>query len=152
MLTLLTISIGLGLVISLAFVELFGVAAGGMIVPGYIALNLDDPLSVLITLLISYFCFFIVHALSTIFIIYGRRKTALTLLLGFILGAILRHFIEPELVLNGLELTVIGYIIPGLIALWIDRQGVVETIAVLITASVILRLILIIVTGGDMTL
>ena len=37
------LSIGLGLVTSLAFSEILGVAAGGMVVPGYIALYLDRP-------------------------------------------------------------------------------------------------------------
>ncbi len=42
---------------------------------------------------------------------------------------------------------VVGYIIPGLIALSMDRQGLVETIATLITVSVAVRLVLIILIG-----
>ena len=48
------------------------------------------------------------------------------------------------------EFTVIGYIIPGLIAIWIDRQGLVETLSALLTASVVVRLILILVFGAEM--
>ncbi len=40
---------------------------------------------------------------------------------------------------------VIGYIIPGLIALWMDRQGWVETVSPLLTSSVAVRLILVLV-------
>jgi hypothetical protein len=47
------------------------------------------------------------------------------------------------------DLTIIGYIIPGLIAIWIDRQGVVESFSTLIIASVIVRLLLILITGGE---
>jgi hypothetical protein len=47
------------------------------------------------------------------------------------------------------ELQVIGFIIPGLIAIWLDRQGVVETLSALITASIVVRLILIIVVGTE---
>ena len=36
-------SIGLGLVVSLVFSEILGLAAGGLVVPGYIALYLDQP-------------------------------------------------------------------------------------------------------------
>jgi hypothetical protein len=38
---------------------------------------------------------------------------------------------------------VIGYIVPGLIAIWLDRQGVVPTLAALVTSAVVVRLILI---------
>ncbi len=42
MVELLSLSIGLGLAVSLLFVELFGVAVGGMVVPGYVALYMDS--------------------------------------------------------------------------------------------------------------
>ncbi len=45
------------------------------------------------------------------------------------------------------ELTVIGFIIPGLIAVWIDRRGILESLSSLIIASVIVRLILILIMG-----
>jgi hypothetical protein len=42
---------------------------------------------------------------------------------------------------------VVGFIIPGLIAIWFDKQGVVETVSALLTASVVVRLLLILITG-----
>jgi hypothetical protein len=42
------------------------------------------------------------------------------------------------------ELGVIGYIIPGLIALWFNRQGVLQTLSALIIASVLVRLVLVV--------
>ena len=47
------IAIGLGMVISLFLTETLGVMAGGIIVPGYVALSLHNPSKVLITLCIS---------------------------------------------------------------------------------------------------
>jgi hypothetical protein len=41
------------------------------------------------------------------------------------------------------ELGVIGYIIPGLIALWFNRQGVLPTLSALFITSVMVRLTLI---------
>ncbi len=38
------IAVGLGIVLSLILSETVGVTAGGLIVPGYIAFNLHDPL------------------------------------------------------------------------------------------------------------
>ncbi|HPF70070.1 MAG TPA: poly-gamma-glutamate biosynthesis protein PgsC/CapC, partial [Candidatus Krumholzibacteria bacterium] len=38
---------------SLVFSEILGLAAGGLVVPGYIALYLDQPLRVLSTILVA---------------------------------------------------------------------------------------------------
>jgi hypothetical protein len=71
------------------------------------------------------------------------------ILLGFAMGALLRSFGTVQFPLVTVDLTIIGYIIPGLIAIWIDRQGVVESFSTLIIASVIVRLLLILITGGE---
>lgn len=147
-----SISIGIGLVISLVFSEMLGLTAGGMVVPGYIALYLDRPLVIILTCLVSYLTYFIVHALSAVTIIYGRRRTVLMILVGFALGTLLRSFGSVELPMATVELTSIGYIIPGLIAIWIDRQGLVESLSTMIIASVIVRLILMLITGGEIIL
>ena len=147
-----SLSIGIGLVISLVFSEMLGLTAGGLVVPGYMALYLDRPLIVVLTCCISYLTYFIVHALSAVMIIYGRRRTVLMILLGFAMGALLRSFGTVQFPLVTVDLTIIGYIIPGLIAIWIDRQGVVESFSTLIIASVIVRLLLILFTGGEITI
>ena len=69
-------SIGLGLLVSLVFSEVLGIAAGGMVVPGYFALYLDQPSMIITTLLVAYVTYAIVHSLSSFMIIYGRRRTA----------------------------------------------------------------------------
>ena len=146
-----TLSIAIGLVTSLLFSEVLGLAAGGMVVPGYMALYLDKPLVILLTLLVSYLAWFTVHAMSTVAIIYGRRRTVLMILVGFAYGWVVRGMGGFELADGMLDLTVVGYIIPGLIAIWIDRQGLVETVTSMLTASVLVRLVLILVLGGDIS-
>jgi poly-gamma-glutamate biosynthesis protein PgsC/CapC len=146
---LVSLSIGIGLVISLAFSEMLGLTAGGMVVPGYVAIYLDRPIIILITLLASYLTYFIVHSLSAVMIIYGRRRTVLMILVGFAMGALIRSLGSFQLPMTTIDLTIIGYIIPGLIAIWIDRQGVIESFSSLIIASVIVRIILILITGGE---
>lgn len=148
----LPVAIGIGLAVSLLFSELFGLAAGGMVVPGYIALSLSNPIDVVLTLLTGFLTFAIVHALASIAIVYGRRRTVLMILVGFILGAITRAVaggVLPEEA--GSEQTVIGYIIPGLIGIWIDRQGAAETFSTLLIAAVVVRLVLLL-TMGDAVL
>ena len=149
MIELLPLSVGIGLVVSLLFTGLFGIAAGGMVVPGYIALSLHRPLDVLLTVGTGLLAFGVVRALSSVVVVYGRRRIVLMILFGYLIGALVRWGLEVPLEGAG-ELTVIGYIIPGLIAIWLDRQGVLETISALATASVVVRLILILGVGTEL--
>ncbi|HOT46188.1 MAG TPA: poly-gamma-glutamate biosynthesis protein PgsC [Spirochaetota bacterium] len=149
---IITLSIGLGLCVSLLFSEFFGIAAGGMVVPGYIALYLNRPLVIIATALVSLLTYFIVNSLGSFMIIYGRRRTVLMILLGFLLGWLVRTLEPIPLGPQAVELSIVGYIIPGLIAIWLDRQGIIETMAALITSSAIVRLILILFFGRDMSL
>ena len=145
----LTLSIGLGLIVGLIFVSLLGLSTGGMVVPGYFALEMGAPDRVIITLVISVMIFGIVRFLSKFMIIYGRRRIAITVLLSFILGTLCNIFLSQYLTTSFYsdQVQVIGYIIPGLIALSIDRQGLIETIGSLLIASIIIRLLLIVLIG-----
>lgn len=144
---LLALSVGLGLVISLLFTEMFGLAAGGMIVPGYFALYLTDPRTIGLTLAAAIGTFLIVHTLSSVMILYGRRRTAITILVGYVIGMVIRYGVGGS---THPGVDVIGYIIPGLIALWIARQGVIETVSSILMVSVLVRLGLIIIIGEEM--
>lgn len=146
--TTLPLAVGIGLAISLMFSEVFGLAAGGMVVPGYIALALSSPLQVALTIGTGFVTFAIVHAISSVAIVYGRRRTVLMILVGYILGTLVHSL--PLAASSNLQLEVIGYIIPGLIGIWIERQGLVETVSSLLTASVVVKLILILVTGVEL--
>ena len=80
------IAIGIGIVLSLILTETVGVTAGGVIVPGYIALYLHDPIRVIATFFVSILVFVIIWFLSKYIMIYGKRRLVLCLLLGFLLG------------------------------------------------------------------
>jgi poly-gamma-glutamate biosynthesis protein PgsC/CapC len=163
---LLAFSIGIGLVVSLLLSEVFGLAAGGLVVPGYIALYLTRPLDLGATLAAALATFFLVRIASTFVIIYGRRRTALMILVGYTAGVLINAALAaafeagadplgagalaPQPALGALaagrealEAGVIGYIVPGLIAIWLDRQGVVPTLAALLTTAIVVRLVLI---------
>ncbi len=147
---LLTLAVGLGLVVGLLFTELFGLTAGGMIVPGYLALSLNRPLDVGLTLVAGLFSFLLVRALSSFTLVYGRRRTLAMILVGFLVGWGLRQVAVGLPHAADDQLSVIGFIIPGLIAIWFDRQGIVETLAGVISASVVVRLFLIVLIGGEL--
>ena len=141
------ISIGIGMVLSLILTETLGVTAGGIIVPGYIALYIDEPVKVISTIFVSLLVFLIVKGLSNFMLIYGKRRLVISLLLGFLLGYISKVYLSN---FDGTyDLSVIGYIIPGLIASWMDRQGVLKTISVIIITSSIVKLILIVISKGQ---
>lgn len=148
MIELLPLSVGIGLAISLLFTEMFGLAAGGMIVPGYIALHLTKPLDVVATVAAGFATWAVVHTLSSFTIIYGRRRTVLMILVGYLIGMLVR-WSTGAFGHASVDLQVVGFIIPGLIALWLDRQGFVETLAALVTASVAVRLLLVLVLGPE---
>jgi len=146
----LPVSIGVGLAVGLLFTELFGLAAGGMIVPGYIALFLNRPVEVGLTLGAGLVTFAIVHALSSVVIIYGRRRTVLMILVGYLVGMLVRWSTTGITPGVADDYVVIGFIIPGLIAIWLDRQGVFSTICSLATASVVVRLVLVVFFGTEL--
>lgn len=145
-------AVGIGLVLSLVFSETLGLAAGGMVVPGYIALMIHHPLRIIGTLLVSLLTFLAMKFLSNYMFIYGRRRTVMVILLGFLFGWMSRELLIIQTNVLTLELQTIGLIIPGLIANWMERQGVVKTICVMIIAAVFIRLLLIIATGGQVFL
>jgi len=144
---LLPVSIGLGLGVSLLLSEMFGLTAGGLVVPGYLALHLTQPLMVLLTVGAGFISFALVHLLSSVTILYGRRRVILLILIGYLVGMGIRHFIHRPVEFGNVEFSVIGFIIPGLIAIWFDRRGILETLGSLAITSVIVRLILVLLFG-----
>ena len=58
------ISIGLGIIFSLVLSEALGVTAGGIIVPGYIALFLHQPIQVVSTFVVAVIVLIIINSLA----------------------------------------------------------------------------------------
>ena len=140
------ISIGLGIILSLVLSEALGVTAGGIIVPGYISLFLDQPVQVVSTFLVAILVWLIIKGLSKVMFLYGKRRIVLALILGFLFGYLSRKiYVDTESIKS---VAVIGNIIPGLIANWMDRQGVVRTVSVVLLTAVIVKLLVIILFGG----
>ena len=140
------ITVGLGIALSLILTETLGVTAGGVIVPGYIALHLQNPDQIIMTFIASLIVIIIIRALGNFIFIYGKRRLVLTLLLGFIIGYLSRnYFFSP---IDTFSYEVIGNIIPGLIASWMDRQGIIRTISAIMITSVLVKLTIMVISGG----
>ena len=141
---LVAVAVGLGLVLGVLGTELLGLAASGLVVPGYLALHLHEPKSLAATLAVAFATLGSVRFVSTFAIVHGRRRTAAMLLVGYLLGLLTGEW-------SGLwtatdEHATIGLVIPGLIALGMDKQGVVETLSALTVIAVLVRLVLL--AGG----
>ena len=143
------VAIGLGVLISLFFLETFGAAAGGIVVAGYVAMHLHQPITILATLSISIIVFIIVKFLGNFMFIYGRRRMVITVLLGFIIGWMARYYGIFANLSSNYSVNVIGFIIPGLIANSMERQGIVKTLSVMVVAAVIVRFLLVLIFGGE---
>jgi len=68
------LAVTLGIVFSLIFVEILGIAAGGIVIPGYIALQLSNPDRLIGTLIISFITFLLIKLISKYIFIFGRRQ------------------------------------------------------------------------------
>ena len=124
----------LGIALGFIFFEITGLTAGGIIVPGYIALYVDNPLAIVTTLFIASISYGFVVLISQRMIVFGRRRFLLMILTGFLLR-INFDVLQINALNTSLDLQVIGYIIPGLIANEFARQGVLKTILAMIIVS-----------------
>lgn len=136
-------SIGIGLMMSLVFAELTGLSAGGLIVPGYLALYFDQPMRIVATLVTALMTFLVVKGISGYVILYGRRRFVAMIITGFLLGYVsAKHMWRiPDI---GADMRAVGYVIPGLIANEFLKQGVVRTTLSVIAVSAAVRLVLIV--------
>ncbi|MEE8605316.1 MAG: poly-gamma-glutamate biosynthesis protein PgsC [Candidatus Aminicenantaceae bacterium] len=126
----------IGLILAVFYVELMDIYPGGIIVPAYIALYIDQPLRVLATVLIAILSLLTYKLLSRFFILFGRRRFVMLLLLGALWGQLL-FLIIPHVFAGAMELRMIGWVIPGLLANNCEKQKLFPTLASLLTVSVL---------------
>jgi poly-gamma-glutamate biosynthesis protein PgsC/CapC len=138
----LVLGLGAGLTASLALSEILSIAPGGYIVPGYLALNFDQPGRILATIAVAFATLLLMRALGRFLILYGMRRFVLYLLTGFVLGMAYATLAAQH---SHTPIQAIGFVVPGLIASWMDRQGVAVTLGSMITVAVVARLVLLLV-------
>jgi len=126
----------IGILVAVLYVEILDIYPGGIIVPGYIALFLDQPLRVLATILIALLSLLTYRLLSHFLILYGRRRFVTMVLLGA-LWAEVWFLLLPHFFTSPLELKAIGWLIPGLLANNLEKQKFLPTLASMITVSII---------------
>jgi len=125
----------IGLLVSLAFTGITGFYPGGIIVPSYLVLFMDQPARIAGTLIAAFMALVSYKLASHYLILFGRRRFVFIVLIGGI-WALLWRELFPSIFPLSLEFRVIGWVIPGLIASHLERQGVVVTTASLVTVTV----------------
>jgi poly-gamma-glutamate biosynthesis protein PgsC/CapC len=125
----------LGLLVSLLFIGITGIYPGGVIVPSYLALFIQSPERIAGTLIVSLLTLLCFKIASNFLILFGTRRFVFMVLIGGVWTlAWLRLF--PSLLPASLEFRVIGWIVPGLIANNMEKQGILVTTASIATVTV----------------
>jgi poly-gamma-glutamate biosynthesis protein PgsC/CapC len=118
----------IGLVLALLWAEITDLSPGGIIVPGYFALYLDRPLRAAATLAVALLTLAIYRFLARHLILFGRRRFVLLVLIGAVLSQVWL-LVLPQLFAAPVELRVIGWIVPGVLASSLARQRILPTLA-----------------------
>lgn len=128
------------LLASLLFIGVSGFYPGGIIVPSYLVLFVNQPSRLLGTLLAALLTLLCYKLASRYVILFGRRMFVFMVLVGALWTYCWIQFF-PLFYPASLEFRVIGWVVPGLIANNFEKQGVVSTTAALVTVTVAVYLI-----------
>ena len=134
-------AIGIGIAIGFLFYELVGLSPGGIVAPGYIALFINQPWRIIITVAIAILTYYIVLFLSNYMILYGKRRFLSMILISFFVKWLVEGVLL-QLPVISIEVQSIGYIIPGLLANEMQRQGILPTLLATAIVAILVRLTL----------
>ena len=134
----------LGIVVSTIIYKQTGKTLGGVIVCGYLALYIGQPIHIVTTLAMAYLTFQIVHNyLKKRYMLNGRKLFEVEILVGLVLQVswltIIRLFARANIDLAALY--GIGFILPGVIAHDMGRQGPLNTLSSILLGVLIVSLI-----------
>ena len=134
-------AIVLSILLSFASIEFLGLFTGGLITGGYLAYYLDQPLRLLVTYVAGTLSYLLISQLARYVMLFGRRRYMACLLAGLALGFLLTEALRL-LPAQGLDLRAIGYLVPGLIANDMMKQGIVKTLLMSLLLTVVIRLLM----------
>lgn len=133
-------AIALSIILGFLSQEFLGLASGGLVSAGYLAYYFNSPYRIVSTLAMAILVYLTAKALEHFLFIYGRRRFALCVVLGIIYAWILNEVIVPTGAI-GLDIRIIGYVVPGLIANDMMKQGILKTLAVIIIIALSITLL-----------
>lgn len=139
------LTIVIGIVVSTIIYKRTGLTLGGVIVCGYLALFVGQPIHILITLITSYLTYQIVYKfIQKRFMLNGRNLFEVEILIGLIFQVFWLMIIRLFGLIN-IDLTVlygIGFVLPGVVAHDMGRQGAKKTIGSILLGVFIVSMII----------
>ncbi len=124
-----TFSLAIGMLLGMLYYHKTGWACGGIITPGVIAMYIGDPWKIGVSLAAGLVAWLILEALVRLTGVYGRQRLAAALLIALALR-------YPLVTVWGETSLWLGWVVPGLVAADMQRQGVVSTLAAIVAVSV----------------
>lgn len=134
-------AVAISILLGFLSTEFLGILSGGLVSAGYLAFYLEQPFRILTTILLSIVTCGMIKLLQHRIILFGRRRFMLTVLFSMILA----FFVERGFVFLtdiNQDMRIIGYIIPGLIANDMEKQGIVKTLLMVLLIAVVIWLIM----------
>ncbi|MGI6075779.1 MAG: poly-gamma-glutamate biosynthesis protein PgsC/CapC [Pyramidobacter sp.] len=123
------VTLGIGIFFSLIYEWRTGYGTGGLVSAGMLALSLYSPLRVLVCVATALLIWPVLAYPVRRYGIHGRARIGFAMLLALAVRLVSGRFIQP--------VPWVGWIIPGLIAADIQRQGPLETLCGLVSVSVL---------------
>ena len=131
----------LSLLISLIFADVVGLIPGGIIVPFYFVLFIEEPVKIAATVVTALAAMLVVRILSNYTILYGRRKFALYLVAGLCFKVLFTYaWFGNTYMFYNLSMT-IGHLVPGILGSTMEKQGVGKTLLSLGVVVFIIRML-----------
>jgi len=130
----------IGLLISIIFYEITDISPGGIIVPGLLVLYFNQVDRMIYTVVIAIISYLVVKWASRYFIIFGRRRFVLLIVISLVINFVLQLLLK-SFSISMLNVSIIGYTIAGLIANDFYKQGVKKTLPALVIVVGIVELI-----------
>jgi poly-gamma-glutamate biosynthesis protein PgsC/CapC len=124
-----TITIGIGIIISMFYDWRTGFGSGGLISAGTLALTLYSPLRVLVCIAVSLLIWPVLDFCVKHWGLHGRTRIGMAMVMAIGLRLIIGNFVQP--------VPWVGWVIPGLIAADIQRQGAFATLCALSSVTVL---------------
>ena len=124
-----TLYLAAGILLGMLYYQRTGWACGGIITPGVVALYIGDPFKLAVAGAAGLLTWALLEALVRYTGIYGRQRLASALLIALAV----RYPLVPVWGETSLWL---GWVVPGLMAADMQRQGVAMTLAAIVSISV----------------
>ena len=139
----------MSLVASLLSFELIGLSPGGLVAPGYLALVAGRPQALAVIAASGLITLMVVRAIAEYVVLFSRRRFVCMVLVGLLCmralelaGAATPHLMA--------EAAGLGYIVPGLLANDMEKQGVLPTLLAATLAAAVIRLALLLLRPGGL--